>query len=338
MYNLCEKMNVNHHKCGKWVVAVNETEMEQLLHLERNGRQSGVEELRMLSKQEIVSQAESHLKASGVLLSPESGIVDAHSFIQALETLSRNRGCEIALQHTLSRMERRAMSYKLTLLAPDQEEMEIESETVVNCAGLNSDRVAEMLLKERLPMDYRLYQSKGFYFAYRGPNLLDSNRLIYPIPEKGVRTLGVHLTIDLNHNIKFGPDKHYMARTDPPNYNFPEDPAELDRIKKRFLQSIQAYFPKIQHENLHPDYSGVRPTRASETDTAFKVGCAGPCLFDEIQCFFLQDFIINEEGPLGFPGLVNLVGIESPGLTASLAIAEYTAALLGYKALDADLS
>lgn len=317
LYDYCRKAKVNYRKCGKWVVAVNPSEMDSLMKIKQNALESGVLEVRMLTRKEIDLLAEPHLNAYGVLLSPESGIVDGHSLIQSLEALGRSRGVEIAMQHSVKNLTKNLNgNYLVEIVTADGESIEVETETVVNCAGLNSDRVAELILKEKMPKDYRLYQSKGYYFAYRGPRLLDSYRLIYPLPEKGLRTLGVHLTIDLNNRIKFGPDKHYIERFDIPNDSFPVDPYELFELKSSFLNSIQRYFPGITESQLHPDYSGIRPTRASPTDTTFK------------------DFIIAEESDKGFPRLVNLIGIESPGLTSSLAIAERVASLLGYEELD----
>ncbi|KAJ1677060.1 hypothetical protein EV182_006960 [Spiromyces aspiralis] len=183
---------------------------------------------------------------------------------------------------------------------PDYPIMTIKAQTVINAAGLWSDSVARM----PLPPDQastRLYYAKGRYYSYSG-SAIKVSRLIYPVPDPNITTLGTHLTIDLGGRIKFGPD---LTWTDSPtDYAVTHGEALGD-----FVQAISTYLPAITAEDLHIDYAGIRPKLQPP---------GGP----------FCDFVIRNEVDKGLPGFINLLGIESPGLTASLAIAKYVECLL----------
>jgi 2-hydroxyglutarate dehydrogenase len=179
------------------------------------------------------------------------------------------------------------------------------AKSVVNSAGLYADKVAQMAMGSQFPPEYKIYYVKGHYFAYSGRSLV--SRLIYPVPEKNIRSLGIHATIDLAGKLKFGPDVKYQSA--------PDDYSVDESLRDTFYENIRRYLPAVEKNRLYPDYAGIRP-KLSGPDEPFR------------------DFVIQEESARGFPNLINLVGIESPGLTSSLAIAELVAKLLGYTERD----
>jgi len=186
----------------------------------------------------------------------------------------------------------------------------IEAETVINSAGLHASEVASLLFVEaegsshhRLPPGYQTYFCKGHYFGYSGAPLV--KRLAYPIPPKNLAGLGVHVTVDLAGRMRFGPDTLWIQRND--DYSIGSSEKRLQEV----YEAVKTYMPSVQLEKLFFDYTGIRP-KISKADEPPK------------------DFFIKEESSNGFPGFVNLLGIESPGLTSSLAIADYVAELLNY--------
>jgi 2-hydroxyglutarate dehydrogenase len=168
----------------------------------------------------------------------------------------------------------------------------INSPIVINASGLNCRNIAEMVLNENELLGLDIKYAKGHYFSWRVPGLI--NRLIYPIPDENVTSLGIHLTLDLSGRVKFGPDVHFTKGVD---YSFGAD-------RSRFAEAVRKYIPSVRDEDLLPDYVGVRPKLQGPGDK-------------------LRDFhIMNHDG------FVNLMGIESPGLTSSLGLAEYVNDLL----------
>jgi len=177
-----------------------------------------------------------------------------------------------------------------------------EAKSIVNSGGLAADKIAKMVLGDQFPKNYTLFFCKGHYFGYTGKSLV--NRLTYPVPEKNLAGLGVHTTLDLAGHMRLGPDTKYIS--DPYDFAVPED------LRDSFYEKGKRYLPTLEKDRLYPDYAGMRP-KLSGPGEGFR------------------DFLIEEESAKGFPGFINLIGIESPGLTASLAIAELVAHKLGYK-------
>eukprot|EP01127_Copromyxa_protea_P022553 TRINITY_DN814_c0_g1_i1.p1 TRINITY_DN814_c0_g1~~TRINITY_DN814_c0_g1_i1.p1 ORF type:complete len:175 (+),score=26.20 TRINITY_DN814_c0_g1_i1:686-1210(+) len=166
-----------------------------------------------------------------------------------------------------------------------------------------------MILKEKLPETYPLQFCKGHYLQYSGKSrdILREPKLLYPAPEPGLRGLGIHLTVDMEGQLRFGPDTLYIDNNS--DYSFSEVISE--EIKDKFVTAIQRYLPGVHRDKLSPAYTGIRPK-----------------LVGSMNAF--QDFVVQEESERGYPGAVNLLGIESPGLTSSLALAEEVSNLLGY--------
>jgi len=178
-----------------------------------------------------------------------------------------------------------------------------KAKSIINAAGLYADEIASLIMKENRPSNYKLHFCKGHYFSYSGKALV--SRLAYPVPDKDLVTLGIHTTVDLSGRMKFGPDAHYLDKKI-------EDYSVPLHLRDAFFNSVRKFIPSLEKDKIIPDYAGIRPKLA---------GVGEP----------FRDFIIEEETKLGFPGLVNLIGIESPGLTSSLAIAELVAKKLGFE-------
>ncbi|KAI9736036.1 MAG: hypothetical protein M1818_006212 [Claussenomyces sp. TS43310] len=301
MYALCDKSGIPYKKLGKWVVAQDERQWEELVKLHEFCREIGVP-TRFISHQEAAEQEPFVRAQAGVLESPTTGIVDSHAYMQFLLGDFTEQGGDLAVNSTVTAIAPRDTGYEVTITdKASTETSTFTAETLINSAGLGACAINNMLLPA--PRHLQPFYAKGSYFSYAAPRPT-ARHLIYPAPVPGHAGLGTHLTLDLDGRIRFGPDVEWV--------DDPDDLAVSDARLSRALADIRAYFPTVDPERIRPDYAGIRPKlgRASAT-----VGGDG-----------FRDFVIRVED--GFPGFVNLVGIESPGLTASLAIGELVEGLL----------
>ena len=302
LYELCKRAGIPHRQIGKWIVAVDPEQAEQLNALHAKATNLGVA-TRFISKA-IATNQEPNVVANTVLESPLTGIIDSHSYMQYLENRIMDHGnSDVSYNSKVVGIEyeRHKKLYRVGI-SYGKGIMVIKTPALVNAAGLGSERIAKMLLPETDMNHLKLHFCKGHYFAYRPSHKLVS-RLIYPMPEKNLRGLGIHCTVDMAGRAKFGPDVSYMRDGDELSYEFT---SEYDLLDK-FCGAIKKYIPSISKEDLIADYTGIRPKLQGPNDG-------------------FRDFIIDT--PKAFPGFVNLVGIESPGLTASQAIAEYVYKLI----------
>lgn len=291
LYDFCASHHVPHRRCGKLTFAGNESERGRLETIAAHAAASGAEdELAWLEGAEVMA-IEPAIACAAALLSPSSGIVDSHALMLALLGDAEDHGAVLACNSPVSHVERRDGLWRVHV-----GETTLDSTLLVNAAGLGAQAVAgaiEPLDPAHVPP---LHLAKGSYFTYSGK--VPFTRLIYPVPIKG--GLGVHLTLDMAGQARFGPDVEWIDAID----------YTVDATRKQaFLESARRFWPAIDPDRLAPGYSGIRPklTARAEPDA---------------------DFLIQGEASHGLPGLVNLFGIESPGLTSSLAIAEHVAALL----------
>lgn len=320
MYQVCSKFSIPHHKVGKWIFARNDIDPrwssdqastaatkhseEQYLHtLQDKCKLLGIPH-RWIFNSEILEK-EPHLRASVALESPETGIVDSHCLMNFYRSVLETNGGIVALQTVLVDSKRLSNGYHLKMC--NFERMEetdwVRCRFVVNSAGLRADHVSRILMGDASP--YRLFHAKGHYYSYSGKPLV--SRLAYPIPDRNLASLGVHTVLDLAGRMKFGPDIEYLPTADEyPDYSFLDTPAR----KQVFYNTVKTYLPDLDINKITPDFCGIRPKLASEGGA-------------------FQDFIIKREAP-NFPDLVNLIGIESPGLTSSMAIADEVAQLFEY--------
>jgi len=297
LYARCEALRIPHRALGKIVVAAAEEEVPRLEALARQAERNGVPGLRWLGPGEVRAR-EPHVRAARAFLSPRTGIVDSHALALSYAAEGEAHGVEIALRRELVGLERAPGGYRAFAREPDGAAAVIVAGAVVNAAGLAADRVAALAGIDADAAGYRLHPCKGDYFSLAPGAPLRFAGLVYPL--QGAAGLGIHVTLDLGGRVRLGPDAEYVPA---PRYDV--DPGKA----ARFAEAAGRYLPELRAEWLAPDSAGVRPK------------LAGPGVA-------FRDFVIAEEGARGLPGLVNLVGIESPGLTAAPAIAERVAALL----------
>lgn len=312
LYDFCAQRGIGHARCGKLVVASDPGQLAALHALAARAAQNGVPDLRLLDANECRT-LEPALRAFAALHSPSTGIVDSHALLATLEREARARGAIVALQTPFRAAAPSARGFRVEY--GGREASAIDCSILINAGGLFAAEVARNIsgLEPRhVPM---LHYAKGHYFVLQGP--APFARLIYPLPD--AHGLGIHVTLDLAGGVRFGPDVCWI---DAPDYTFEVDargpareprggaPGQSPERRRAFAESIRRYYPDLEEERLTPGFTGVRPKL---TDAS------GPA----------QDFLVQGPAQHGIPRLVNLFGIESPGLTASLALAEHVCALLG---------
>jgi L-2-hydroxyglutarate oxidase LhgO len=287
LYEFCASHGVAHNKCGKLVVATNDAELAKVETILAQAKINGVENVEMIGGN-AARAMEAELFCTGALLSPETGIIDSHGYMLALWGELEDRGGMIAFETPVERLSYKAPHWQVRFGGRDAGIAEFDA--VVNAAGLGAQALArriDLYPAEKVP---RLVLGKGNYFGFAGRPVF--SRLIYPTPIDG--GLGVHVTLDLGGRMRFGPDVEWISEE-----NYTVDPRRADA----FYDRIRTYWPELPADSLVPDYCGIRPK------------LTGP---GEGQA----DFMIAAEPVHGLPRLVNLFGIESPGLTASLSLAE----------------
>jgi L-2-hydroxyglutarate oxidase LhgO len=285
---------VPYRKCGKLVVATSEAQLGALADLRARAIANGVADVVLLDR-EAARAMEPAVACAGAMHSPSSGIVDSHALMLALLGEAEAAGAMLALNAPLE--SGRVAAHGIEVAVGGDAPMTLACGTVINAAGLGARAVARAIAGVPADTVPPLNYAKGSYFRLAGRSPF--SRLVYPMPEPG--GLGVHVTIDLGGQAKFGPDVEWV---DAPDYDVDPDRGA------RFEAAIRRYFPALPDDALVPDYAGVRPKIVAPGEPA-------------------ADFRIDGPEVHGVPGLVNLFGIESPGLTASLAIAEHVAARLG---------
>lgn len=293
LYAWCAEHGVHHARCGKLVVATGASQAAALQAIAERARANGVDDLRRLDGAALAA-LEPALAAHGALLSPSTGIVDSHGLMLSLLGDAERHGALLALASPV--LEGRAEAGGIVLRTGGEAAAELKAKWVINAAGLDAPALGRAIAAPASALAPQAHYARGVYFTYAGK--APFSRLIYPIPEAG--GLGVHLTLDLGGQAKFGPDVEWIAAPD-----YTVDPARV----ARFTAAIRRWWPDVDAERLQPGYAGVRPK------------IAGPGEPD-------ADFRIDGPAAHGTPGLVHLYGIESPGLTAALAIGEHVAALV----------
>lgn len=291
LYEIATQNGIPHRKTGKLIVATGPEENDEIEKLERTGRRNGVTALSLLSKKQV-AQLEPHVKAPVALFSPETGIISSHHLMEYFLTQAQNNGARLVCRTSVTGIERESGNWRIFAKDDAGADFDFLSSIVINAAGLSSDMIANMTGGA-----YHLHYCKGDYCAVSGVKTGLVGRLIYPAPAKNHVGLGVHLTVDLNGQMKLGPDATYIERVE--DYRVAPEKAIC------FYEHARKYLPFLKPENIHPDMAGIRPKLQGPGDP-------------------VADFIIREDAP----GFVNLVGIESPGLTASPAIARFVKRML----------
>ena len=302
LYAWCEAHHVPHRRVGKFIVATTPDEEAELELLLARGRANGVHGLRHAAAGQL-ARDEPDVTATAALWSPETGIVDTHALVRSLEADALGHGCALACGHTFLGAEAAGSGYRLRAADPNGSEVTLDVRTVVNCAGLEADAVAGSMGINLDEAGYRQTFVKGSYFRLAEGSGLRVRHLVYPVPHRGLAGLGVHVTVDLAGGVRLGPDVQFLEHR-MPDYHVDPDGAQ------RFAAAARRYLPGVRAADLRPDQSGIRPRRVTRGDAA-------------------PDFVIAEESARGLRGWINLVGMESPGLTCCLAIAQRTRELLG---------
>lgn len=287
LYRCCEEHGIPHRRIGKLIGATEPSELLELEEMLRRGTDNGVRSLTLIDKQEI-AQKEPGTNLLCALYSPNTGIIDSHSLMSHLYGAANVAGVVCSFNSEVNVLERRNGTYLVGLKGEDYSFL---SRVVVNCAGLAADSVAQLAGIDVDEAGYRLQYSKGSYFSYGKKSPV--RMLVYPVPHKDLAGLGVHATLDLGGRLRFGPDAEYVERID-----YRVDPGKRDA----FYESASRIIRGLDREAFVPDMAGIRPKIKGEG---------------------IKDFVIRHEVDRGLDGLINLIGIESPGLTASLAIARY---------------
>ena len=291
LYEFCRKHNIPHRKLGKLIVATDEKESDLLEKLLQKGKNNGVDDLSLLTGKKV-KKMEPNIRAVSALHSPSTGIIDTHSLMKSLESLAQDKGAVFAYGCEVTGIEKKDDGYLVSIRDADGENLSFSAGTFINSAGLCSDRIAGMAGIDIEKAGYRLHYSKGEYFRVKDKKAKLLKRLVYPAPHE--RSLGIHTVSDLQGQLKLGPNAFAVDEI-----NYDVNPSHADE----FYESVKGFLPFIEKEDLSPDMAGIR----SEL-----VRVSGE-----------EDFIISNEEDKGFPNFINLIGIKSPGLTASLAIANY---------------
>lgn len=294
LYAYCAEHGVPHVNCGKLIVATDEAESARLAEIKGRAEANGVEGMRLLSAAEAMAM-EPNLHCAAALFSPTTGIIDSHSYMLALQGDAEARGAMLAFHSPVERG--RVTDKGIDIEVGGAEPMNLRCRLVVNAAGLYAPPLARNIAgmpADRVPTPY---YAKGNYFTLAGRSPF--SRLIYPVPVPG--GLGVHITVDMGGQAKFGPDVEWIDTID-----YTVDPHRADK----FYAAVRRYWPGLKDGTLQPGYAGIRPKIVPQGAPA-------------------QDFTIQGPAEHGVAGLINLFGIESPGLTASLALAERVRRMAG---------
>ncbi|MFV0679168.1 NAD(P)/FAD-dependent oxidoreductase [Ottowia sp.] len=297
LYAYCAERGIAHRRCGKLIVATSAAQMSELRAIAQRAVANGVTDLVLLTREQAQA-LEPHLSCQAALLSPSTGIVDSHALMLSLLGDVENVSGLLAVHSRVDRLVVQSENANGTIKIEMADGTQLLARCVVNAAGLHAPELAartEGLAAHHVP---KAYFAKGNYFALSGR--APFSRLIYPVPEPG--GLGVHLTLDMGGQARFGPDVQWVASAD----DYLVDPTRGEA----FYAEARQYWPALPDGALQPGYAGIRPKISGPGEPA-------------------ADFVIQGPREHGVPGLVNLFGIESPGLTSCLAIAQLVAESLG---------
>ncbi|MFC1993267.1 NAD(P)/FAD-dependent oxidoreductase [Chloroflexota bacterium] len=298
LYDLCERFGIGYKRLAKLIVATGDEEIGELQKLLDRGQRNGADGLRMLSKKEM-KELEPNVEGVNAILCPTTGIIDSHALMQCFIARAQEQGTQIAYQTKVVGIEKATNEYKVTT-EDSTGESTIATRVLINCAGLYCDKVAELAGIDIARTGYNLHYCKGEYFSVSNSKSKLVKRLIFPVPPPQITGVGIHVTLDIEGRMRLGPSINYVDDI---------DYAVDNRNKQLFYDSVKGFLPFIEYDDLEPEMAGIRP-KLQEPGGEIK------------------DFVIRDESDKGLPGLINLIGIESPGLTASPAIAEYVGNLV----------
>ena len=293
LYRYCAEHGIAHRRCGKIIVATSQDQVAALQDIQQRAAQCGVGDLEMLAAADAVA-LEPALRCHGALYSPSTGIIDSHGLMLELQGDAEAAGAMLAFLSPVSGGA--ARDDGIVLDVGGETATRLLCRAVVNCAGLYATQIACAIDGMSCSLIPKTYYTKGNYYSLTGPTPF--SRLVYPAPTS--EFLGVHITLDIAGQARFGPDVEHSTVID-----FDVDPRRADG----FYDAVRRYWPGLKDGALQPAYSGIRPRISAPGEP-------------------LRDFVIQGPRDHGVAGLVNLFGIESPGLTAAMPIAAHVATLL----------
>ena len=295
-YELCERYQVGYKRIGKIIIAADEAEERELERLYKQGVDNGLNDLQMLTRQDV-KKLEPNVKAIAGLLSPSTGIIDAYGYARSFYGRAQEQGASFLFNSEVIGIDKIAGGYIVSV--KDREGISsIATKAVINAAGLYSDKVAALAGIDIAGAGYRIHYCKGFYYCLSPRLGCPVNRLVYPVPEEA--GLGIHITMSVDGRVRLGPNFRYVEAVD-----YGVD----DKDKTDFYNAACRYMPSIAPDDLAPESAGIRPKLQGQGEG-------------------FRDFVIRDEADKGLPGLIDLIGIESPGLTGSPSIAKYVAGLV----------
>ena len=299
LYAWCEANGVPHRRLGKLIVATTAEEEPKLAAILAQAEANGVRSLEPLTPAQAAA-LEPHVRCTAALWSPDTGIVDSHALMASLLADAEAHGATAAWRQAVCGVAPVAGGYRVTARDAGGECTSLETPSVVNAAGLDADRVAAVAGFDVEACGYRQHFAQGRYFRVAPAKAHLARHLIYPAPPK--ESLGIHVTLDLAGGVRLGPDLEYLAER--------RQVYEVDEgLRARFHAAVSRFLTGLEPEDLAPDLAGIRPKLQGPGEP-------------------FRDFVIREESERGHPGWVNLVGIESPGLTSCLEIGTLVATLL----------
>ena len=293
LYDYCRKHDIPFNNCGKLIVATAPEEVKVIEGIRETARKNDVD-LEVMERHEIAA-LEPNIFALKALYSPTTGIVDTHSLMKQFETVIINNGGQIAYGSEVSGIKKLIDGYEITVLDADKQYFSFTTRILINSAGLMADKISEMagIFDEKLAIHF----CKGEYFRVNPPKNRLIKRLIYPVPHKNMEGIGIHVTIDMAGGVKLGPDVTYLKSNE---YDYRVTASK----QEAFWKSARKFLPFLEFDDIATEMAGIRPKIQKEGDP-------------------IRDFYIMEESERGYKGLINLVGMESPGLTSCLAIGNY---------------
>ena len=293
LYDFLKHHEIRHRQCGKIIVASEEAEIPVIESLFRSGKENGVKGIEILSSEDV-HKMEPLCRSQGGLWVPTTGIMDTHCVMKKLESLARENGAMFSYSNEVSDIRQQKEGYAVSFKGG---ELEVLARVVVNSAGLWSGRISACAGIDLERFGFKLYWNKGEY--YKTSKYKDLDHLIYPVPAPKGSFLGIHTVINLSGELAFGPNAYYVEDLD-----YSVD----DSHHEEFFKSIKTYLD-IEYDDIWPDSSGIRPKLQGPGEEE-------------------KDFLIKNEKDRGYPNFINLIGIDSPGLTCCLSIAEYVESLI----------
>ncbi len=293
LYEWCGQKKVPHNRIGKFIIAVTKDEEEELENIFSRAKGNRVENI-VRASLEFLRREEPNVKAVAALWSPDTGIVDSHNLMQSF--LENSKNCDYAFHHTVTGLTQISGGWKVEVTDDTGKKSLVTTEKIINSAGLDSDTIAALAGMDIEKENYRLNYVRGHYFRISNGKKHLVNHLIYPAPLKNIAGLGIHVTLEMSGGMKLGPDVQYLpVRIQ--DYSIPED------RKDEFYSAASLYLEGLKQDDIYADQAGIRPKLQKEGGS-------------------FCDWIIRNESDKGFDGLINLIGIESPGLTSCIEIAK----------------